>query len=156
MHKIISDVISRFSDDYRSCSPTTKFTLIVSLTAAFVIVAQVLFRACSAPPTYPRERLGLSSLSITDANGDQWLLELVKGQPISSFKSGAKAGPPLLIKINVETKGLDALVRLVVEGQAGERYVGGVRKNGKWQPAPKLKIVSETGAILASGKFEYG
>jgi hypothetical protein len=29
-------------------------------------------------------------------------------------------------------------------------------KNGKRLPTPKLKIIDETGNVLASGKFEYG
>ena len=104
-----------------------------------------------------RQEIGLTLLSKTDKNGDKWILELVKGQSPSSLKnSSEKSGPPLLIKTDVQISGRDASIGLIVEGQAGEKYAGGVQKNGQWQRAPAFKIVDEAGKVLASGRFQYG
>lgn len=135
-----------------------KKKIIVIASAAFVIVliGALLYGIFSSPAS-SRRQLGLSSLSVTDENGDKWVLELAKGQSISSLTdSAAKTGPPLLITTDVQIKGLDVSIGLVVEGQAGEKYVGGVQKNGQWQPPPEFNIVNEAGKILTSGRFKYG
>ncbi|MHC4203340.1 MAG: CpaB family protein [Planctomycetota bacterium] len=104
-----------------------------------------------------RQQPGFSSLTATDENGDKWFLGLVKGQSLSSLKnSGTKPGQPLLVKADVQIKGRDVSIRLVVEGQAGEKYVAGVRKNKQRQPAPVFTIVNEAGKTLTSGRFKYG
>ena len=108
-------------------------------------------------PASSRQQLGLSSLSVTDENSDKWVLDLDKGQSVSSLKdSAAKTGPPLLVKTDVQIKGRDVSIGLIVEGQAGEKYVGGVQKNGQWQPPPAFAIVNEAGKTLTSGRFKYG
>ncbi|MHC4117956.1 MAG: hypothetical protein ACYSWO_10660 [Planctomycetota bacterium] len=102
-------------------------------------------------------RFGLASLSMADANGDKWVLEPAKGQSFSRIKGSDKEpGPPLLIKTDVRIRRSIASIGLVVEGQAGEKYVGGARKNGRLQPPPRLAIVDEAGKTLASGAFKYG
>ena len=124
---------------------------------AAVVVIGALLRSIFSAPASSRQQLGLSSLSMTDENGDKWLLELVKGQSLSRLKnSSSKTGPPLLIKTDVQVSGRDVSIGLVVEGQAGEQYVGGVQKNGQWQSAPAFNIVDEAGKVIASGKFNYG
>jgi hypothetical protein len=62
-----------------------------------------------------------------------------------------KLGPPFLIKPKVRKSGSRISIDFTIIGQAGERY-----RNSRRGSAPKLKIVDETGNVLASGKFEYG
>ena len=82
---------------------------------------------------------------------------MVKGQSISSLKeNSSKSGPPLLVRTDVQIKGRDVSIGLVVEGQAGEKYAGGIRKNGQSLPPPFFNIVDEAGKVLASGRFKYG
>ena len=157
MKEIISAVISKFSDDYRNFSQKTKIVLIVSVAAVLIVVAGVSFRSCRLSSASPRQQLGLSSLSITDENGDKWVLDLAKGQSLSLFKgSGSKTGPPLVVKTDVQTEGSEVSIGLVVEGQAGEKYVGGLKKNEQWQPPPRFKIIDKAGKVLATGVFKYG
>ena len=47
-------------------------------------------------------------------------------------------------------------IGITVEGQAGEKYIGGAVKNGKREPEPEFIIVNEKARILGMGKFEYG
>ena len=122
-----------------------------------VVVIGALLRGIFSSPASSRQEIGLISLSTTDANGDKWVLDLAKGQSIAGLKdSSAKTGPPLLIKTDVQISGSDVSIGLIVEGRAGEKYAGGVQKNGQWQPAPDFKIVDEAGKVLTSGRFEYG
>jgi len=138
--------------------PSVKKKIIVIASAVFaIILIGVLVHGIFSSPASSRQQLGLSSLSITDENSDKWVLDLVKGQSISSLKdSTAKTGPPLLVKTDVQIKGHDVSIGLVVEGQAGEKYVGGVQKNGQWQPPPEFNIVNEAGKVLTSDRFKYG
>ncbi len=159
MKEIISALRSKFSDDSRESSPKTKIVLIVSVAAALVLVIGVSIRSCriSSISTSYQRQLGFSSLSVTDKNGDKWVLDLAKGQALSGLKgSGSKPGPPLVVKTDVQTGGREVSIGLVVEGQAGEKYVGGVKKNEQLQPPPRFKIVDKAGKVLTTGAFEYG
>lgn len=133
-----------------------RIVLIASIAAVLVLIMGVLLlRGSFSEPS--REELGLGSQSATDQQGDKWTLDLIKGQPVSSFAdSSAKPGPPLLVKTDVQISGRDVSIGLIVQGQAGELYVPGVQKNGQWQPEPGLKVIDEAGKILATGKFKYG
>ena len=156
---IISAIISKFSDDYRESSQKTKIVLIASVAAALVLVIGVSFRGCpvSSISTSYQRQLGLSPLSVTDENRDKWVLDLAKGQALSGLKSNkAKAGPPLVVKTDVQTGGFEVSIGLVVKGQAGEKYVGGVKKNEQLQPPPRFKIIDKAGKVLTTGAFEYG
>ena len=135
-----------------------KKTVVITLgVVVAVIVIGVLLHGIFSSPASSRQQLGLSSLSTTDGNGDKWVLKLVKGQSASSLKDGSgKSGPPLLIKTDVQISGRDVSIGLIVEGQAGEKYAGGVQKNGQWQPAPAFNIVDQAGKVLTSGRFKYG
>jgi hypothetical protein len=139
-------------------NPSEKKKIIVITSSVFAIVVMgALLHGIFSSPASSRQQLGLSSLTTTDENGDKWVLELAKGQSLSSLKdSSAKSGPPLLVKTDVQIKGRDVTIGLVVEGQAGEKYVGGVQKNGRWQPPPAFNIVNEAGKTLTSGRFKYG
>ena len=119
MKEFISAIISKFSDDYRESSQKTRIVLIASVVAALVLGIGVSFRSCRVSSTSYQQQLGLSSLLVTDENGDKWVLELAKGQALSGLKSsGAKPGPPLVVKTDVQTKGLEVSIGLVVEEQA--------------------------------------
>lgn len=100
----------------------------------------------------------------TDLEGAEWILtaygnvgkleafEIRPGETLS-----LKVGPPLAGKTSV-TKLSDGTLSIafVLVGQAGEEYAPGVQKNGKRVPAPKFKILDESGKVLAAGQFEYG
>lgn len=140
-------------------NPTDKKRNIVTISAVIIgiVVIGILLKAKFSSPASSRQELGLSSLSTTDENGNKWVLELAKGQSPSALKnSSKKSGPPLLVKTDVQIKGRDVSIGLVVEGQAGEKYVGGVQKNGRWQPPPEFNIINEAGKTLTSGRFKYG
>jgi len=134
-----------------------KTVVIAAAAVVAVVVIGALLRGIFSSPTTTRQQMGLSALSTTDANGDKWVLDLAKGQSPSSLKdSSAKSGPPLLIKTDVQIIGSDVSIGLIVEGQAGEKYAGGVQKNNQWQQAPAFNIVNEAGKTLTSGTFKYG
>ena len=134
-----------------------KKIIVITSTVLAIVLTVALLRGIFSSPASSRQQLGLSSLSTTDENGDKWVLDLVKGQSLSSLKdSSAKSGPPLLAKTDVQISGRDVSIGLIVEGQAGEKYAGGVQKNSQWQPAPAFNIVSEAGKVLTSGRFKYG
>ena len=139
-------------------SSEKKKTVAIAIGAIVVVVViGALLHSIFSSPASSRQQLGLSSLSTTDENGDKWVLDLAKGQSLASLKDrSAKTGPPLLIKTDVQISGSDVSIGLVVEGQAGEKYAGGVQKNGQWQPAPAFTIVNEAGKTLTSGRFKYG
>lgn len=134
-----------------------KKKIVIASTVVGIVVIGALLHGIFSSPASSRQQLGFSSLSTTDENGDKWILELAKGQSLSNLKdSSSKSGPPLLVRTDVQIKGRDVSIGLVVEGQAGEKYVGGVQKNGQWMPPPTFNIVNEAGKILASGRFKYG
>jgi len=62
-----------------------------------------------------------------------------------------KLGPLFLIKPKVRKSGSRVSIDFAIIGRAGEHY-----RNSRRSSAPKLKIVDETGSVLATGKFEYG
>ena len=65
-------------------------------------------------------------------------------------------GQSFLIKPSISKSSSLVSIGLSIIGRAGEHYGAEITKNGKRLPTPKLKIVDETGNVLASGKFEYG
>ena len=126
-------------------NPPKKRAVIIVAILVSIAAAGMLFRSFfTSPPS--RDELGLSNLSMTDENGDKWALDLAKGQSVSSIKgSDNRPGPPLLIKTDVQIKRREVSIGLVVEGQAGEKYAGGAKKNGRWLPPPSFKIFDEAG-----------
>ena len=99
----------------------------------------------------------VKALTAKDSQGNRWILEAIKGQPMSKFaKSSSKPGEPLTIEADVQIEGRDVSIGLVVAGQAGEKYVGGAMKNNVREPAPTFEIVDENKKVLESGAFEYG
>ena len=84
-------------------------------------------------------------------------LSLLKGQSARNIASAdKKPGEPLIVKPEAEINRRNLTVGVTLQGQAGEKYVPGVQKNGQWQNAPTFQLVSETGKVIAAGRFEYG
>jgi hypothetical protein len=67
-----------------------------------------------------------------------------------------KIGPPLVIRADVQNNNPIVSIGLSLVGRSGEHYSAQVLTRGGNLPAPKLKIVDETGKVLAAGTFEYG
>jgi hypothetical protein len=67
-----------------------------------------------------------------------------------------EAGEPLVGRVTAQPRGPSVEIEFGVFGQAGEDYEAGARKNGRRQPAPKFRIVGESGEVAASGSFRYG
>ncbi|MCE5341352.1 MAG: hypothetical protein LLF92_09555 [Planctomycetaceae bacterium] len=161
MKDYILELISDFIDDYNDCSPAKKraIRIIAILIPCFLLIG--LIRSCSSGHSMPKseqQKIGLLDLARKDAQGDKWELDLVKGQPISGLNVDAGFGPLLVVRTNAELKEANGeiLIGVVVTGRGGEKYVGGVRRNGQWQKPPDFKIVDSAGKVLDSGSFKYG
>jgi hypothetical protein len=98
-----------------------------------------------------------SSVSQTDANGVAWALDQAGGAIPSPEPNGPKAGPPILVRTDVQrVADRQMSIGLVLEGQAGEQYRPVVKKNGTALSAPRLRIVNEAGQVIAQDSFQYG
>ena len=98
-----------------------------------------------------------ASLSRTDANGVAWALDQAGAAVLSTEPNGPKAGPPILVKADVQkVADREMSIGLVLEGQAGEQYRPVVKKNGSPLSAPRLRIVNEAGQGIAQDSFQYG
>ena len=155
MEEITSAILSSIIKDLSSRKGKV---VLIGLIIALLIIIVDLFWLRSKPSSSVIEQAALSPLSLAKENGNKWTLELVRGQPISRIsKSSKKPGPPLLVRTNVRKINNNQFsIGITVEGQAGEKYIGGALKNGKREPEPEFIIVDERGRILARGKFEYG
>ncbi|MHC4323425.1 MAG: hypothetical protein ACYSUX_04035 [Planctomycetota bacterium] len=156
MRQITSAIISSC---FRDLTSRRGIIVLIGIAAAAIVLIVgllMLLPGRSSPSDVPKATL--SALSATDEIGSKWTLELVKGQPLSLIsKSNKKPGPPLLVKTNVrKISNSRYSIGITVEGQAGEKYIGGAVKNGKREPEPQFVIVDEKTRILAKGKFEYG
>ncbi len=108
---------------------------------------------------YRPQRLSIS----TKQDGDTWLLyssgpwgKLSTIKVKNNSTTVLELGQPLLIKPSVNKSSSLVSIGLSIIGRAGVHYRPEITKNGKRLPTPKLKIVDETGNVIASGKFEYG
>ena len=143
------------SDDYDDSGSKKKIIIVGSVTVILVTIACIKLFWPSSPPGV--ERVELAAAETEDANGDVWSLQLLKGQSSQIIaRSGAKPGPPLLVRPEAEVRGRIVVAGVTLQGQAGEQYVPGVQRNGEWLPAPGFRLVSESGKVLAAGRFEYG
>jgi hypothetical protein len=98
-----------------------------------------------------------SSVSRTDANGVAWVIDQAGGALLSTEPNAPKAGPPIVVKTDVQKVGeREMSIGLVLEGQAGEQYQPRVKKNGSPLSAPRLRIVNEAGQVIAQDSFQYG
>ena len=113
--------------------------------------------------THVGKYLALQGNLAKNADGDRWLASFYGAQDVSSRITVNKdqtsvltIGPPLNVKTDVELMGREVSIGLSISGQSGERYNPQMTKNGRALDAPGLKIMDETGKLLASGKFKYG
>jgi hypothetical protein len=67
-----------------------------------------------------------------------------------------KAGPPLIAKLEVQQAPGAVSIGLAIVGQAGEQYSPAANRNGSQVATPALRILSESGKVLAAGSFQYG
>ncbi len=142
------------SDAYDDSISKKKIIIVGSVAVILVAIACAKLFWPSSPVA---KRIELTAAETKDANGDVWSLQLLKGQSSQIIaQAGVKPGPPLLVKPEVTVRGRTIVVGAAVQGQAGEKYVPGVQRNDKWLPAPKFKLISENGKVLAAGQFEYG
>jgi hypothetical protein len=96
-------------------------------------------------------------LTETDSEGNRWLFDTEKARGgAGAGELGAfEIGPPFQIKTSMKKNRKDAWVRFYLQGQAGELYVPGAKKNGEEVPEPQFQIISATGQRLYSGQFEF-
>ena len=155
MKQITSAIISSFFNDLSSRKG--KIILMCIATAALILIVSLFWHRGRSSSSI-QQKATLSALSLTDEFDDKWTLDLIRGQPLSRInKSNKKPGPPLLLKTNTrKISNTQFSIGLTVEGQAGEKYIGGAVKNGKREPEPQFIIVNEKARIIAGGKFEYG
>jgi hypothetical protein len=155
MKQITSAIISSFFKDMFSRKGKI---LLTCITAAALVLIVGIFCFISRPSSSIQQKVSLSALTATDEIGNKWTLELVRGQPLSRIsQSNKKPGPPLLVRTNTrKISNRQLSIGITVEGQAGEKYIGGAIKNGKQEPEPQFIIVDEKSRILIKGKFKYG
>jgi hypothetical protein len=69
-----------------------------------------------------------------------------------------KIGPPLTPAAKPDSvQSGQILINLFLVGQAGEQYSVGLQTaDGVRLPPPKVKVLDESGKILAEGNSEYG
>jgi hypothetical protein len=95
--------------------------------------------------------------------GNEWIIngfgpwgKLAKIKVKEDQTTVLKPGPPFNVKTNVRRRGQNLSIGLLVIGQAGEHYSAEVRTRRGSLPAPRLKIVDESGKVLVSDKFKFG
>ncbi len=67
-----------------------------------------------------------------------------------------EAGPPLIIRTETSMRRNIISIGFSVLGRADEQYDADVKKDGKKQPPPRLRIVDKSGKELVKGSFQYG
>lgn len=106
----------------------------------------------------------LAIVRLTKNDDEEWMILSLKGPwgKLASIKvdrgktTALSLGPPLVMRADVQHENTSVSIGLLLIGQAGEHWSPQVLVNKKPLPAPKLKIIDETGNVLASGNFEYG
>ncbi len=104
-------------------------------------------------------------LTEPDSAGNRWTFDTIKARAwageLGDFEirpgrtTSIQIGPPFQIKTFMKDAGRNALVGFHLEGQAGELYVPGAKKNGVVVPDPQFKIISAAGQTVHSGQFEF-
>ena len=140
---------------YEYCNSSTRRRIVSGICLALVLFGMVKLFSSGSSSGGPGG--SIEALSARDRSGNRWVLEPIKGQPMSKFADiGGRPGEPLTVKADVQSEGRDVSIGLVVMGWAGEKYVGGARKNGKWQNPPVVNIYDAKGKLIHNSKFEYG
>ena len=104
-------------------------------------------------------------LTEADSTGNQWTFDTIKGRAwageLGDFEirpgetTSFRIGPPFKIRTFMKDRGRNALVGFHLEGQSGELYVPGARKNSVEVPVPQFKIIAVSGQTVHSGQFEF-
>ncbi len=106
-------------------------------------------------------------LTETDSAGNKWLFDTERARggagagELGAFEvrpnetTVFKIGPPFQARTSMEKHGKNAVIAFYLEGQAGELYVPGAKKNGRDIPKPQFQLISATGQTVHSGQFEF-
>ena len=104
-------------------------------------------------------------LTEPDSAGNKWTFDTIKSRAwageLGDFEirpgqtTSIRIGPPFQVRTFMKDADRNALVGFHLEGQAGELYVPGAKKNGIEVPVPQFKIVSLAGQTVHSGQFEF-
>ncbi len=115
----------------------------------------------------PAGKYSVVELELTepDSAGNRWTFDTIKSKAwvgeLGDFEirpdqtTSFKIGPPFKVKAFMKDAKRNAAVGFHLEGQAGELYVPGAKKNGKEVPVPQFKIVSVAGQTVHTGQFEF-
>lgn len=113
----------------------------------------------------PAGKYSVVELELTepDSQGNRWTFHAGQawaGQ-LGDFEirpgktTSFRIGPPFQIKTFMKDTGRNALVGFDLEGQAGELYVPGAKKNSVEVPVPQFKIISLAGQTVHTGQFAF-
>jgi hypothetical protein len=104
-------------------------------------------------------------LAEKDSEGNRWTFDTIKSRAwageLGDFEirpgqtTSFRIGPPFQVKSFMKDTDRNALVGFHLEGQSGELYVPGAKKNGVEVPVPQFKIISFAGQTVHSGQFEF-
>jgi len=115
----------------------------------------------------PTGKYSVIELELTepDSDGNRWTFDTLKARAwegqLGDFEikpgqtTSIRIGPPFQVKTFMKDSGRNALVGFHLEGQSGELYVPGAKKNGKEVPEPQFKIIAVSGQTVHSGQFEF-
>jgi hypothetical protein len=139
-------------------SQKTRIALVLlTIIVAVLLAVRAVPRLTSGGHPIQKE-LGLKPLRATDENGGVWVMEPAAAQPFARLREKqAKPGPPLLVRTEVQrTSAEEISIGLLLEGQAGERYLPGISRDGVRLPAPAFTVVNEAGQVIHKDQFKYG
>lgn len=115
----------------------------------------------------PAGRYSVVELELTepDSEGNRWIFDTIKARAwegqLGDFEirpgetTSFRIGPPFQVRTFIKGGDRNALVGFHLEGQAGELYSPGAKKNGVEVPVPQFKIISVAGQTVHSGQFEF-
>lgn len=152
MHKHLHNLGNWFSD----LPPRSKILVLIAFLLFAGVSVTAISSLCARPAISLMEELHLGPLS-KKQDGNTWVISLISGQPLGPIKESAfRPGPPITVSPDVRVMNRFLSIGLDAKGQAGEKYIPGVKKNGKWLGAPTFEVVDESGRVIGSGQFEYG
>jgi len=98
-----------------------------------------------------------------DSSGNEWNFNSSRKKcKLDDFEirpgetTSFEIGPPFQIKTTAEQSSNTMSICFDLEGQAGELYSPGARRNDRRISEPGFKIIDESGKALESGRFKYG
>ncbi len=115
----------------------------------------------------PAGKYSVIDLELTepDSEGNRWTFDTLKGRAwegqLGDFEikpgqtTSIQIGPPFQVRTFMKAIGRNASVGFHLEGQAGELYTPGAKKNGVDVPVPQFQIISAAGQTVHTGQFEF-